>query len=582
MPGNDYIWWKTTINNISPTESNGLRASAAVTYNEGYDKKGNFYKAEKGTVHFYEGNKIVVSTESDTFPSSSETKWKELGGRQQSDGTLFHLNDTEPSNVHQSLDTTDEYLPRASKRRRLSRSSRPRESETQSKISTARDNGTASALAAASSQTRVDEQRHLRVCVSIMQRQLFILQDKVAAMQSSKENQKINSAVLRVKKYIKHELYRHIRRTPTRYTGECTTNFFSLLRRAPIQFSVNCTLEEFADIASDVNERRIPSVTYLPSLFYIKTRSQPLHQKHICFDSFRVLLSWLGITDTAAANQLLIRNTERKAIKTIQIIGGAQWIDNSPEAPLYVFLGHSCARESPNVKECPELVHVVQSSSGNVTNAHNMADANANKLADAVVESTATGQQQAGCPTVKEDPEIIQSFPEKLDDSASKHTSGQDCAESTEFHTVVGNDLDNTSKLTGPKSSSSNDNFQTASLVTKAAAVSSNISSISLPNTEWDEDNGSFRVDFEVSKGNQHMDLLSMNSVYEFDCFTMTWRPLSGLRPQDISELDKADVLGKLVVHVPAVIFTGAPTCSRINYLLGKDQSDILFSDKTE
>ena len=503
------------------------------------------------------------------------------------------MDEDEPSGVRQSLDTTDEYLPRASKRRRLSRGSKPRDAETQDNNTTARDNGPRGTIAAASSQTRVDEHRHLKVCFSIMQRQLFILQDKVAAMQSSQDHQKINSAVLRVKKYIKHELYRNIRRTPARYTGECTTKFFSLLRRAPIQFSVNCTLEEFADIASDINERRIPSITYLPYLFYIKTRSQPSHQKHICFDSFRVLLSWLGIADTAAANQLIIRNTERKAIKNIQVIGGAQWIDNSPEAPLNVFIGHSCARESPKVKQCPELVHVAQSSSGSVVNAHTSADAIANKMADAVVERTEADQQEQGCPSVKEDPEFIQIYPQKVDKSSSKdvpdqeceepkQVTGQDCVEAAEVHSVAGNYVTNTSNLNGPKSSSNNEDFQTTSLLTTAAAFSSHISSISLQNTEWDEDNGSFRVNFELSKGNQHMDLLSLNSVYDFDCFTLTWRPLPGLRPQDISELDKADVLGKLVVHIPAVIFTGAPTCSRINFLLGKDQSDILFSDNQD
>ena len=67
MPDDTYIWWKTTINNITPVDIGDLRASAGVTYNEGSDKKGTFYNAESGTVHFYKGNKVLVSTESNTF-----------------------------------------------------------------------------------------------------------------------------------------------------------------------------------------------------------------------------------------------------------------------------------------------------------------------------------------------------------------------------------------------------------------------------------------------------------------------------------------------------------------------------------
>lgn len=572
MPGNEYIWWKTTINNITPSENNGLRAAAAVTYNDGYDKKGNFYKEENGTVHFYSGDKIVVSTESDTFSSSSETKWKHIGGRHNSIDATFHRDDNANTEEQPKQDATDEYLPQSSKRRRLHRSSKRHEAVKDKDVVITSNNNNTSAHAAALNTTTTEHQ-HLRTCLSIMQRQLLVLQDKVAAIQSSQEQKNMNTTLTRAKKYIKYEILRNIRRAPARYNGECTTKFFSILRRAPIQFSIQCTLDEFADIANDINERRVSTTTFLPSLFSIKTRSQPFQQKHICFESFRSLLSWLDITDEAVANQLLIRNTERKTIKNIQVVGGSQWNDLCPDTPLDVFLGRSCAREAPRIQR---YVECEKDDSKHVKD--EIEDAKKAAATDSTTEGM--GTDLTGRSFVKKAPQLIQVFDDDFDSSASTKKASNTLEVSDEPGTSKEKELDETIVPTerSPKAPPAEQPFSGNIRVSPAAAILDNISSLHLQNTTWDEENGSFRTEFEVGAANQHMELLSTSSIYDFDCFTLSWRPLPGLRPQDISELGNAVVLGKLIVHVPAVIFTGAPTCSRINFLLRRDQSDILFS----
>ena len=83
-----------------------------------------------------------------------------------------------------------------------------------------------------------------------------------------------------------------------------------------------------------------------------------MQQKHICFESFRYLLSWLEVTDSAAANSLLVRNTIRQNIKNIQVIGGAQWTDENDTRPLHMFPGYRCFRQGRQVKLQEELIPI--------------------------------------------------------------------------------------------------------------------------------------------------------------------------------------------------------------------------------
>ena len=101
---------------------------------------------------------------------------------------------------------------------------------------------------------------------------------------------------------------------------------------------------------------------------------------------------------------------------------------------------------------------------------------------------------------------------------------------------------------------------------------------IRLNSTAWDDDNASFNFSFRISSACQNMNLLSFDSIYSFDCFTFTWRPLAGLRPQDISTLTENLVLGKSIVHIPATKVSGAPTCSVINDLLQNTKRNFLLN----
>ena len=63
--------------------------------------------------------------------------------------------------------------------------------------------------------------------------------------------------------------------------------------------------------------------------------------------------------------------------------------------------------------------------------------------------------------------------------------------------------------------------------------------------------------------------MLRHSNILYFDAFTFTWRPLPGLRSQDISNIDNERiVIGNLVVHLPAVVFSGSQTCETIKKLL--------------
>ena len=568
MPGNDYIWWKSSINNIDVFDSSEIRASAAVTYSDGFDRKGNFYKEEKGTIHFYKGNKVIVSTESDTFRTGSETTWKPQHGCQTSDENYLHQDEDINLDSNELEDSDNTFVPRPSKKRRQSRSStRPSTKPKNESVHQQQQLADMNSNAVASDFVNRTEYKHLRISMSMMQRQLFALQDKVSSIQAAQEQKTINSSLLRAKKFIKYELFRHIRRAPARFRGECTTPFFTVVKRAPIQFSIHCTLQEFAEIANDINDRKISKVLFLPSLFTINIKSQPLVQKHICFESFRYLLSWLDVIDSDVANSLLIRNTVRKSIKNIQVIGGAQWSENDTNKPLNVFLGYSCIREAPKVKQCPEIVSVdVEEAKSPVM----MKDVSRAKHPE---HDRSNKESQ-----VKTCPEIVEVHNQEELIQQDTNTA------SREIETITLDDIESDSNKNESNSTVERNGieFIASHAVnmedSETDAQSMNRSSIHMNSTHWDSDNGCFHNQFDASSGNQHIDILSASTIYDFDSFTFSWRPLPGLRYQDISELESTVVLGKMVVHIPAVIFSGAPTCSRINFLLREDQSDILFS----
>ena len=92
---------------------------------------------------------------------------------------------------------------------------------------------------------------------------------------------------------------------------------------------------------------------------------------------------------------------------------------------------------------------------------------------------------------------------------------------------------------------------------------------LSLPSTEWDCNNGTFKNDFRLSQGSANVNLISFSNIMDFDAFTLTWRPLPGLRSHDIPAINgERIVLGNLVVFIPAVVFTGQALCKLVKSLL--------------
>ncbi|MEM1282776.1 MAG: hypothetical protein AAGG81_04405 [Chlamydiota bacterium] len=106
-------------------------------------------------------------------------------------------------------------------------------------------------------------------------------------------------------------------------------------------------------------------------------------------------------------------------------------------------------------------------------------------------------------------------------------------------------------------------------------------SCISVPTTEWDHETGSFRNKFNVSQRPSNHHIINNNNILDFDAFTFTWRPLPGLRSQDISNIDSERIfIGKLVVYIPAVVFSGSETCQTIKQLLNLIEScDDVYSE---
>lgn len=94
------------------------------------------------------------------------------------------------------------------------------------------------------------------------------------------------------------------------------------------------------------------------------------------------------------------------------------------------------------------------------------------------------------------------------------------------------------------------------------------VGTISLLSTEWDSENNCFKGDFHVSSARTHINNISTSNILDFDAFTLSWKPLKGLRPQDLC-MDNNEggsiVLGKLVLYIPAVLFFGDQLTKKIS-----------------
>jgi hypothetical protein len=108
-----------------------------------------------------------------------------------------------------------------------------------------------------------------------------------------------------------------------------------------------------------------------------------------------------------------------------------------------------------------------------------------------------------------------------------------------------------------------------ATSTSASAKAPEHVECLSLPTTEWDSENDNFRHDFGISNGSANCNLISTSNIMDFDAFTLSWRPLPGFRSQDISTVkSERTVLGKIIVFIPAVVFSGQSLCTNVNNLL--------------
>ena len=98
-------------------------------------------------------------------------------------------------------------------------------------------------------------------------------------------------------------------------------------------------------------------------------------------------------------------------------------------------------------------------------------------------------------------------------------------------------------------------------------------SCLSIPSTEWDNGNDCFANEFDLSQALTYIEHITANTILDYDAFTLTWKPLQGLRSQDINNFHSEDerlVLGKLVVFLPAVIFFGDSLVEKAQTLIAE------------
>ncbi len=338
MSTSDFIWWKTTIDNITASQPKKIRAAATVTFHEGFDSKGILYKQEKGTLHFIHGNVVTAISHTKSF-RQTDTYWRMSGGRH--DITDSYSTSPPIRSVRQSEDIDAEYVPsrtssRKMKRRRTGMNTRQRNNEERAAVE--------------EEEQASDEEAWQETCGSL-QRQVHALERKLISIESAIEVQACRNKPCAVKLYMKYELQRFLRRPPTKLLGENNTKFHSILRRCPIQFSVSCTLPEFCQICNDLNLQYQEGIIFLPSLSRIVNHEEPLESKHVVFQKYKNLLTWLGIFDEVATRKCTIQENWKRGVRLVQLVGGAQWDEKNESNPLRIFVGDSCSKRPSLVQE---------------------------------------------------------------------------------------------------------------------------------------------------------------------------------------------------------------------------------------
>ena len=97
-----------------------------------------------------------------------------------------------------------------------------------------------------------------------------------------------------------------------------------------------------------------------------------------------------------------------------------------------------------------------------------------------------------------------------------------------------------------------------------------------LASTKWDNDSASFKDTFCINRSPTLFQNISMKNIFEYDAFTISWKPLPGLRSHDIYKSVQGQtkiIPGKLVIYIPAVLFNGDSICATVTSLMNSNSS---------
>ena len=490
MPANNNMWWKTTIDSITLLADNDVRAIAQVTFDSGTDTAGNYYAVEKSTMHFLHDDKAVLLSAHSSFQAGSGTLWKRQSDLQTGDLTNNNSKNSgkktkQPAKIGEKRKIHDRDSSKTNTRvlrpRRApsSKAVAPVKHEPEMTIDieslSPHDNEIQSQRQASNNSELAIAVGNLNTLYSGLQREVFALQEKVHTMDKERLSKVQRQNTLEKRMYLNYELAKHQKRSLTLTSGETSFPFSSVFRRCPYEFSIECTLKDFAVIARDVHNQFEHGVHYLPSYPTITSEAQPLAQKHIVFESCESLFKWLE-TDTSMKEETITKKfMKRKGYSILQALGGAHWDINDDKRSLHFFFRRSSSRALPSVKTEQEIQPVLEDDSTILP-----------------MRTPITSTREVSC--------------------------------------------------------------------------------LSISSTEWDSQNNCFKHDFQTSSAQQSIHSINIHNILDYDAFTLSWKPLRGLRSHDIHKSSSSNgniVLGKMVLFIPAVLFFGDQFTKKIYEMIG-------------
>ena len=491
MPENSNMWWKTRIESITVQADQSMRAIAQVLFESGTDTTGNYYDEEKGTMHFLQDNSATLISAHSSFNTGSETTWKlESAMENEVTNETTTRRTRRPRKCSMKARETKQSDRVVSRKRKLSKGIQKQKSQKQrskraktedvlcnSDSSLSDDYSTITNSPADKTETPIAiAVGNLSTLYSTLQKELSALQQKVNSMDRYRVLHSLRESTKEKRMYLKHELYRQQKRSLTLHSGETRFTFSSVLRRFPVEFSIDCSLQDFAIIAKDINGHIEEGVQYLPSLPTITAEAQPLCHKHVVFQNSDTLFEWLGINNSAARSQISKQIAKKKGKKILQLLGGVHWDIDNDQRSLHFFFKQSSSRALPRYKKEEEIQPV----------------------------------------------------------------------------------LEETSPIT----------------VSSSTVMSTNaVQNLTLSSTKWDDANGCFLNTFKITSSPSFFETINASNILDFDAFTLTWKPLKGLRSQDVytnDDTQQSIVLGKLVLYIPAVLFYGDHLSKTVEDLLSE------------